>query len=387
MEAQNGVEIDVSIVLPCLNEELSLPRCIEWSKEALVMLEKEGLSGEIVISDNGSTDRSRELAREMGCRVVDCPRRGYGHAIVEGAKQAGGRYIVMGDSDGSYDFREGVPMVLKLHREGYDLFNGNRFTGTILPGAMPWKNQHIGNPVLSGILNLIYRSGLGDAHCGLRAFTREAFLRMNICTGGMEFASEIIIKAALLEMKCGEMPITLHKDCRNRPPNLRPFRDGFRHLGVIFTYAPGWVFDLPAAVFFMLGILIAAAAYLVTPYTSGIGLFAIGVQSVLLGVLGWAGGTLARAHGVCSGLWKTTPGIARRMAALNLRNAGPSLLSIFISGMAFLLLGMDKGWHVTLFGLLLWQIVLVLLTAGFLLQLILDRPSTGDRQHGEETKS
>jgi hypothetical protein len=348
------------------------------------MLEAEGLRGEIVIGDNGSTDRSRELATELGCRVVDCSKRGYGFAVVEGSRQAYGRYILMGDSDGSYDFREGVPMVLKLHREGYDLFNGNRFTGNILPGAMPWKNQHIGNPILSGILNFLYRSGLGDAHCGLRAFTREALIRMNICTGGMEFASEIIIKATLMEMKRGEMPITLHKDCRNRPPNLRPYRDGLRHLGVIMTYAPGFTFGWPCVLFLLCGFLMACVGCVVTPYTSGIALLAAGLQCAFLGICAMSGYVLACEHLIHTGLTKVKTISGIRPPRPRDHRIGPIDAALgYPLGITPLFFISHESMFI-LYALFIFQVLIVHVGTGFLLQLILDRPPTGDTRHGKE---
>ncbi len=173
------------------------------------------------------------------------PDRGYGSAIRFGCKQARGTYIIIGDSDASYDFREGVAMVQKLS-EGYDLCMGSRFKGEIKPGAMPWKNRYIGNPVLTGFLNLLYRSGLSDAHCGLRGLTRTGFDRLNMESRGMEFASEMVVKAALLDLRRTEVPVTLHPDGRDRPPHLRPWRDGWRHVKFLLTLCPLWLYFVPA---------------------------------------------------------------------------------------------------------------------------------------------
>jgi glycosyltransferase involved in cell wall biosynthesis len=254
---EQSTNIDVTIVMPCLNEEMTLPTCIQWAKEALERFKDHGLTAEILISDNGSADRSVEIAAREGCRVVQCPTRGYGSALIHGARAARGKYLVMGDSDASYDFREAVPMVLKL-REGYDLCMGNRFTGEIKPGAMPWKNRYIGNPVLSRILNLFFRSGLGDAHCGLRAFTKETFDRMRLSSVGMEFASEMVVKAALLRLRRTELPVTLYKDGRDRPPHLRPFTDGWRHLKFLIMFSPLWLYFIPSLALLSLSILIFA---------------------------------------------------------------------------------------------------------------------------------
>ena len=238
---------DVTIVMPCLNELDSLPHCIGNALEALARMSSElGLSGEIVIADNGSTDGSQALATELGARVVPVEEKGYGAALIGGCRGAWGRYIVMGDCDGSYNFTEGVAMVAKL-QDGHDVCMGNRFRGGIAAGAMPWKNRHIGNPALTGILNLFFRTGMGDAHCGLRALTKDAFNRLRLTGSGMEFASEMVIKASLLKLDMVEVPATLSPDLRDREPHLRPWRDGWRHLRYLFMLSPTWVFGLPGA--------------------------------------------------------------------------------------------------------------------------------------------
>jgi glycosyltransferase involved in cell wall biosynthesis len=240
---------DVSIVMPCLNERRSLGHCISVARHALDELTgRHGLIGEIVIADNGSQDGSQELARSLGARVVVTSRRGYGAALSGGLEAAHGRYLVMGDADGSYDFREAVPMVEAL-MNGADICMGSRFQGSIKPGAMPWKNRYIGNPILTGILKLLFRAKVDDAHCGLRALTKPCFERLRLEGAGMEFASEMIIKAALLDERIAEVPVTLWPDQRGRPPHLRPWRDGWRHLRYLLMLSPYWLFALPAAAF------------------------------------------------------------------------------------------------------------------------------------------
>jgi hypothetical protein len=257
-----GTGPDVTIVMPCLNEVQSLAHCIGNALDALALLRTRlGMSGEIVIADNGSTDGSQALATELGARVVPVAERGYGAALIGGCKAAEGRYIVMGDCDGSYDFVESVSMVAELEK-GYDLCMGNRFRGGIAPGAMPWKNRHIGNPALTGVLNLFFRSGIGDAHCGLRAFRKDAFARMGLSGFGMEFASEMVIKAALLRLKVTEVPATLSPDLRDRAPHLRPWRDGWRHLRYLFMLSPTWVFGVPGAMCLGIAAMIFAVASL-----------------------------------------------------------------------------------------------------------------------------
>ncbi len=238
--------LGVTIVMPCLNEIISLPHCIANAQEALRMIEdRYGLAGEIVIADNGSTDGSQGLAASLGARVVAVARRGYGAALIGGCRSAYGDYILMGDCDGSYNFVEGVAMIGKLI-DGHDLCMGSRFDGGIAPGAMPWKNRHIGNPALTGILNLFFRSGINDAHCGLRAISHDAFAQLGLSGEGMEFASEMVIKASLKRMRVAQLPATLSVDLRDRAPHLRPWRDGWRHLRYLLMLSPTWVFGVPA---------------------------------------------------------------------------------------------------------------------------------------------
>lgn len=245
----NSDAIELTIVMPCLNEERTLETCI---RKAHAFLDKTGVRGEIVIGDNGSTDGSTEIARRNGARVIDVPVRGYGAALHAASMAARGRFVIMGDSDDSYDFSGLMPFLEKL-REGYDLVMGNRFTGGIAPGGMPWKNRMIGNPLLSGLGRLFFRTAPRDLHCGLRGYSREAFQRMDLRTTGMEFASEMVIKATLLGMRVTEVPTTLSKDGRDRPPHLRPWRDGWRHLRFMLLYSPRWLFLYPGIVAMLAG--------------------------------------------------------------------------------------------------------------------------------------
>jgi hypothetical protein len=253
--AAEGV-VGVSIVMPCLNEVLTLRQCIREAQQALRQLaEEDGIDGEVMIADNGSSDGSIELAELLGARVVRVAKKGYGNALIGGIEQAYGRYVVMADSDASYDLSESLGMIRSL-RSGYDLCMGSRFKGKILPGAMPFKNRYIGNPLLTGVLNLLFRSGLSDAHCGMRAFTKEAFTRMHLSSSGMEFASEMVIKATLLDLKRTEVPVTLRPDGRDRPPHLHPLRDGWRHLRYILMLSPFGLYFAPALFFGVLGAMI-----------------------------------------------------------------------------------------------------------------------------------
>ncbi len=254
--------VDVSIIMPCLNEAACLPACIANAREALEMMrESYGLIGEIVIADNGSTDGSTTIAEALGARCVHVARRGYGAALSGGATAAYGRYVVMGDADGSYDFRDAVAMVGKL-MQGADLCMGSRFRGRIESGAMPWKNRYIGNPILTGILNILFRAGISDAHCGLRAFTRPAFDHLQLSGDGMEFASEMVIKATLKGCKIAEVPATLARDLRDRPPHLRPWRDGWRHLRYLLMLSPTGLFAAPSAVLAAIALVIFTLASL-----------------------------------------------------------------------------------------------------------------------------
>ena len=245
VEAEPGCEL--SIVMPCLNEAETLETCIRKAKD---FLDQHGINGEIVIGDNGSTDGSQEIARRNGARVVDVKIRGYGAALHFATLAARGKYIIMGDSDDSYDFTNLMPFLEEL-RAGNDLVMGNRFSGGIQRGAMPFKNRYIGNPILTGIGRLFFQGTSGDFHCGLRGYSREAYTRMDLRTTGMEFASEMVIKSTLMSLKVAEVPTTLCPDGRSRPPHLRPWRDGWRHLVFMLLYSPRWLFLIP-------GILIGA---------------------------------------------------------------------------------------------------------------------------------
>ena len=257
-------EIELTIVMPCLNERETLEICI---RKAQSFLEGNRIRGEVIVSDNGSRDGSQSIARQCGARVVDVPVRGYGAALIYGSAQARGKYIIMGDSDDSYDFSDLMPFVHKL-REGNELVMGNRLTGGIKPGAMPWKNRWIGTPALSAIGRIFFQSPVGDFNCGLRGFSAEAFRRMKLRTTGMEFASEMIVKATLLKLRIAEVPTTLSPDGRSRAPHLRPWRDGWRHLRFMLLCSPRWLFLYPGLLLVFAG-LFTGASLLPGPRTVG----------------------------------------------------------------------------------------------------------------------
>jgi len=246
-----GAEIELSIVMPCLNEAETLEVCI---RKALGSLGRNGISGEVIIADNGSSDGSQEIAQRLGARVVPVPIRGYGAALMGGIAAARGRYVIMGDADDSYDFANLMPFVEKL-REGHDLVMGNRFRGGIAPGAMPPLHRYVGNPILTGIGRLFFHSEAGDFHCGLRGFRQDLVERLGLQTTGMEFASEMVVKATLLGFKLAEVPTTLSPDGRSRPPHLRSGRDGWRHLRFLLVYSPRWLFLHPGLLLMTAGLL------------------------------------------------------------------------------------------------------------------------------------
>ncbi len=244
------MEVELSIIMPCLNEAETLETCI---RKAQGYLQRSGVQGEIVIGDNGSTDGSQEIATRCGARVIAIPLRGYGAALYGATQAARGKYCIMGDSDDSYDFTNLDGFLQKL-REGYDLVMGNRFSGEIKPGAMPWKNRYIGNPILSAIGKVLFRAPMEDFHCGIRGYSKEAFQRMDLHTTGMEYASEMVIKATLMRMKTAEVPTTLSPDGRSRPPHLRPYRDGWRHLRFMLLFSPNWLFLYPGLALILVGL-------------------------------------------------------------------------------------------------------------------------------------
>jgi hypothetical protein len=280
---------DISVVMPCLNEAASVGTCIE---KAWVGIRRTGLTGEVVISDNGSTDGSIEVAAAAAARVVSQPARGYGNAYLKGFSEARGRYIIMGDSDGSYDFTQIDRLVAPL-REGYDYVLGSRFAGNILKGAMPWHHRYIGNPVLTGVLNRLFKVDSSDAHSGMRAFTADAYRRMALRSQGMELASEIVINAAKAGLRGTEVPITYHP--REGESKLNSMRDGWRHLRFMLLLSPNWLFVGPGIAMFVLG-LVGQALLLPGPLNLGFHeldvhfsvLFALlailGYQTLLFGV-------------------------------------------------------------------------------------------------------
>lgn len=318
--------VEVSVVMPCLNEEKTVGICV---RKALASLEAADAAGEVIIADNGSTDRSREIARECGARVVDVKAKGYGAALRGGIEAARGTYIIMGDSDDSYDFAHLEPFIAKL-REGNDLVMGNRFAGGIAPGAMPPLHRYLGNPVLSYLGRLLFRTPIRDFHCGLRGFSKAAFERMDLRTTGMEFASEIVVKAALGAMRITEVPTTLSPDGRDRPPHLRSWRDGWRHLRFLLIFSPRWLFLYPGLVMVAGGGIAALLMLLLSsPRTNtfvvALALAMIGIQSIFFSVL-------VRTFAEREGLLPRKAPLGRLRRALTLERGVAAGIAVFLLG-------------------------------------------------------
>jgi hypothetical protein len=276
--SESNDDLELSVVMPCLNEARTVGRCVA---KAVVSLKRLGVKGEVIVADNGSADGSPDLARAQGARVVPVERRGYGSALQTGIAAARGRYVVMGDADESYDFASLEPFLARL-RQGDELVMGNRFQGGIKPGAMPWLHRYVGNPVLTGILNLFYHSPIHDAHCGLRAFRKDAYQRLGLTSTGMEFASEMVVKACFHHLKISEVPIVLYPDGRDRPPHLRSFRDGWRHLRFLLLLCPLWLYLIPSALMLTVGL---GLMVWLTAGPRQVGRVVLDVHTMLLGAL------------------------------------------------------------------------------------------------------
>jgi len=249
--------IELSIVMPCLNEAETVRSCV---LEAAATLEAMMIRAEVIVADNGSTDGSQKIARECGARVVDVPDKGYGNALRSGVAAARGRYVIMGDADGSYDFSH-IPRFVAAFRQGADLVMGNRFAGGIERNAMPVSHRYLGNPVLTRISQLFFRAPCGDICCGLRGFRKASYESLDLRSPGMEFAIEMVVKASLLGMNVSEVPTTLSPDGRSRPPHLRTWRDGWRHLRFLLLYSPRWLFLYPGMVLMLAGTVVSALLF------------------------------------------------------------------------------------------------------------------------------
>ncbi|WP_068088560.1 glycosyltransferase family 2 protein [Novosphingobium rosa] len=336
-EAIPATQPDVSIIMPCLNEIESLPHCLANAREAAQAIHaKYGLTSEILIADNGSTDGSQAYAQSQGARVVPVARRGYGAALIGGCEGGHGRYLLMADADGSYNFLDGVAMIGRLVA-GADLCMGSRFAGGIAKGAMPWKNRYIGNPILTGVLNLFFRAGIDDAHCGIRAITKQAFLACGLSSTGMEFASEMVIKSTLLGQRIEQVPATLGPDLRDRAPHLRPWRDGWRHLRYLLMLSPTWVFGVPALLALLAGLVLMGGAG--TEFFRPNTLPQIGSYWTLLGGALVAMGHLALLMAVATHLYSIRQGYRRATWVTGMVNGVASLESMLLAGLGLMALG------------------------------------------------
>ncbi len=350
-------EVELTIVMPCLNEAETLEKCIV---KARAYIQRAGIEGEIVIGDNGSTDGSQEIARKAGARVVDVPRRGYGAAIMGAVEAAKGKYVIMGDSDDSYDFSNLDLYVQKL-REGNDLVMGNRFKGGIQPGAMPFLHKYLGNPVLSFIGRLFFRSDIGDFHCGLRGFRQDLVSRLGLQTTGMEFASEMVVKSTLFNVKIAEVPTTLAPDGRSRPPHLRTWRDGWRHLRFLLIYSPRWLFVYPGLVLVALGMLLGGAI-IHGPVTIGsanldTNTLLYAGTAVVIGFQALVFGLLTRVYGMVAGFLPPRPSLQKLAEQGALERGLIGGLLVFLGGIALSVWSVLR-WKSAHFGLLVYPDIL-----------------------------
>lgn len=334
--------LELTILMPCLDEAETVARCV---RKARGFLERAAVSGEVLVADNGSGDGSQALAEAAGARVISVSERGYGAALRAGIEAARGRYVIMGDADDSYDFSRLEAFVEKL-RQGYPLVMGNRFEGGIRPGAMPPLHRYLGNPVLSFVGRLFFRAPVGDFHCGLRGFERDSVLRLDLRTSGMEFASELIVKAALAGWRIAEVPTTLDRDGRARPPHLRSWRDGWRHLRFLLLFSPRWLFLYPGLALLTLGIVLTTVLYFAPLEFVGVGLdihsMLYASAAALLGLQLCLFALFARVSAQSAGLLPRRPDLDRLLKALTLERG-------LLLGLAAVLVGF--AWSAAAF----WQ--------------------------------
>lgn len=331
-------ELELTILMPCLNEAETLAVCIGKARDYLA---RSGVAGEVVIADNGSTDGSQAIAEANGARVVNVEQRGYGAALAGGIAAARGRFVIMGDADDSYDFASLDNFVREL-RDGADLVMGNRFAGGIAPGAMPWHHRYIGNPVLSFLGRLFFKTPIRDFHCGLRGFRRDAIAALNLRTTGMEFASEMVVKATLAGRDIREVPTTLKPDGRSRPPHLRSFRDGWRHLRFLLLFSPRWLFLYPGLALLITG-LIVGAVLLRGPVQ--IGGLSFNVHTLLVASLCVIMGTQSIAFAIIGRRFASRYGFIPRSGAYDTFLESLSLERLLLFAMLLLLGGMGAmGW-------------------------------------------
>lgn len=349
MTDPSGEELELTVLMPCLDEAETLEVCIAKARSSI---ERNGIRGEVLIADNGSTDGSQEIARRSGARVVEVPVRGYGGALQGGIEAARGRYVIMGDADDSYDFSDLLPFVEKL-REGYELVMGNRFRGGIAKGAMPPLHRYLGNPVLTGIGRLFFRSPSGDFHCGLRGFRRDSVQRLGLQTTGMEFASEMVVKATLMGLRIAEVPTTLSPDGRSRPPHLRSWRDGWRHLRFLLLFSPRWLFLYPGLALMAIGL---AAGVAILPGPVQIGGFHFDVNTLLyaaaavfIGFQSVVFSVFTKIYGVNEGLLPPNPQLDRLFGRIQLETGLAVGIALVVFGLGASVFAV-AGWGAASFG-------------------------------------
>ncbi|HUD23377.1 MAG TPA: glycosyltransferase family 2 protein [Acidobacteriaceae bacterium] len=344
-------DLDLTILMPCLNEAETLATCV---RQAVTAIDASGITGEVVVADNGSTDGSQEIARAEGARVVDVATRGYGAALIGGIEAACGKYVMMADADASYHF-EHLPRFLPKLDEGYDLVMGNRFAGAIEPGAMPPLHKYLGNPILSAAGRIFFSIPVRDFHCGLRAFRRDAILALNLRTTGMEFASEMVVKSSLAGLRMTEVPTTLSPDGRTRPPHLRSWSDGWRHLRFLLLYSPRWLFFYPGVAAFLVGAVLSAALLpgplRVGAYNFDVDTLTYALGMVLIGAHIMVFAVSAKVFGTQEGFLPVNPKFERLFKVITLETG-------LLAGCLLLLLGAGiLGyaiflWHAAGFGAL-----------------------------------
>lgn len=341
--------IEVSVVMPCLNESRTVAACI---RQALGALDRAGIRGEVVVGDNGSNDGSREISLNAGARVVPVRRRGYGAAVRQAVSAARGHFVVMGDSDGSYDFTQVSRLIEKL-REGFDLVIGNRFEGRIEPGAMPPLNRYVGNPLLTWLGRMLFKSPVGDFHCGLRAFRKAAITRLNLQTEGMEFASEMIVKATLFGLRIAEVPTTLAPEAPARASHLRPLRDGWRHLRFLLLYSPRWLFLYPGIALMVLGVLLGGwllpGPRTVRGVTLDIHTLLFAAMAILVGFQSINFAAFTKIFGVTEGLLPEDPRLNRVFRYVTLETGIAVGALLVLSGVAMWAVGLTD-WSRAHFG-------------------------------------
>ena len=331
--------MELTILMPCLNEAETIAQCIAKAHRGIA---RAGVAGEILIADNGSTDGSQAIAEKLGARVIAVQEKGYGNALRGGIAAAQGKYILMGDADDSYDFSEADRFVKKF-QEGYDLVMGCRLPiggGTILPGAMPWKNRWLGNPSLSFIGRLFFKCPAHDFHAGLRGFTKAALEQMELQTTGMEFASEMVIKATLKKLRIAEVPITLHPDGRSRPPHLKPWRDGWRHLRFMLLYSPRWLFLVPGLALSLVGAVFSVALSFATfrlgAVVFDVGTLTVACMTVVIGFQLVAFAFFTKVFAIAEGLLPDDPKLAHVFKIFTLEKGILLGLAVLLAGFALL---------------------------------------------------